>query len=247
MRTASTRTLGGQTAILMAMVVTLLASPRVQAANDFDHSVFDALLKAHVRQGQVDYSAIKRTGVAALDRYLARVAEAKPDAFSRSARLAFYLNTYNALVIRAVVERLPLSSVQKVPGFFDKLRYRVAGRTLTLNELENQVIRKQFAEPRIHFALVCGAKSCPPLGDRAFQGKTLAARLEQLTRAFLNSRHGVTGQGPKVLVSKLFSWYAADFGKTSPAIRAFIARYNSQVATAGALDFLPYDWQLNGR
>lgn len=143
------------------LILLLAIVPR--EAEAADHRAFDAILRAHVARGQVDYAAISKERKAALGAYLKMIAGAKPEALDSADRLAFYLNAYNALVIKAVVDRWPqISSVRKIDGFFDRLSYQVGGRQLTLNQLENRVIRPTFKDPRIHFALVCAARSCPP-------------------------------------------------------------------------------------
>lgn len=227
----------------LALLTLLLAAPDAHA---FDHSRFDAILKAHVRAGRVDYAAIKARAKADLDAYVTAVGGAKIDGLSRDAKLAFYLNAYNAMVIKAVVERWPnIESVIKVSGFFDGARYRVAGRSVTLNQLEKKIILPTFKEPRVHFALVCAARSCPPLRARAFAGRGLSRVLEGLTKRFVNSNRGVRMEGGRVSVSKLFQWYAKDFGD----VKAFLARYHDRhaaaIKAASSLAYLHYDWALN--
>jgi hypothetical protein len=222
--------------------------PLVAAA--VDHGAFDRILRDHVKRGRVDYAAIKARAKKDLDRYVHALSQAKLDGLSRGEKLALYLNAYNANVIKAVVERYPLASVAKVKGFFDRKKIRVAGSTLTLNALEHQVIRKRFAEPRIHFALVCAARSCPPLPSRAFSAKRLEQDLERLTRSFLNSREGARITRGRVTVSKLFEWYGEDFTRAAGSVGAFVAKYRDQGAERfrrGPVGFHPYDWALNDR
>ena len=165
-----------------------------------DQAAFDRILRAHVKGGRVNYSAIKSRDGEALEAYLGAVATANLKGLKRGEKLAFYLNAYNALVIKSVLDRLPLRSVKTARGFFDGTSHKVAGRSVTLNDLENKIIRPLFKEPRVHFALVCAARSCPPLMARAFKAKTLNRDLDRLTRAFLGSPSGLVigggrGQG----------------------------------------------------
>ncbi|MBW2735134.1 MAG: DUF547 domain-containing protein [Deltaproteobacteria bacterium] len=223
-----------------------LVSP---AAHAFDHAPFDTILRAHVRHGRVDYAAIKAgSSHAALNAYIKALGDASLSGMNRNAKLAFYLNAYNALVIKSVVDRWPqISSVVKVSGFFDRSRFKVAGRALTLNQLEKKVILPTFKDPRVHFALVCAARSCPPLGSRAFSARGLDGVLQKLARRFVNSRHGVQVQGEQIRVSKLFEWYAKDFGN----VGAFLGRYHRQhgakLVAAKRFSYLKYDWALNKR
>jgi len=139
--------------------------------------------------------------------------------------------------------------VQAISGFFDKLKYRVAGRRLTLNALESKIIRPRFKDPRIHFALVCAARSCPPLHARAFKGSSLDRSLDRLARRFINSKRGVRIEGDKVRVSKLFQWYAVDFRRAAGSVGAYLARYHDghadTLSAARQVKYLPYSWALN--
>ena len=223
----------------------------VAAANALDHAPLDALLKRHVRAGRVDYAALAKR-VAVLDQYLEGVAAQDASVLPGNAALAFYLNAYNALVLRQVLARWPaVKRVVDEPGFFDKQTHRVAGRTLTLNALENDVIRPRFREPRIHFALVCAARSCPPLQRRAFVARTVKRVLARLARGFIRSRHGLRKEGEGFVASKLFEWYRKDFEDHAGSLAEYLARAAPQHAQAlragAAITFGEYDWRLNAR
>lgn len=238
--------------LLMLLIVVAAAAP-AWADRTFDHGPFDRTLKAHVKRGRVDYAGIKKdkSKSAELERYVKALGSASLSGMGKQDRLAFYLNAYNALVIDAVVKRWPkISGVMKVKGFFDKITHRVAGRRVTLNQLENKIIRPTFKDARIHFALVCGARSCPPLRSGAFKGASLEKVLDRLTRDFINSKKGVqVGPGDKVRVSQIFKWYAADFKKAAGSVPKYLARYRKQqsdrITQAGRLAYLPYSWSLN--
>jgi hypothetical protein len=234
--------------VLLALSLPLLmaASAPVQA---FDHSKFNGLLAKYVKRGQVDYSGIKAAAKAELDQYVGAIAKANVSGLSKNARLAFYLNAYNAIVIKAIVDRLPLASVMKVPGFFKKAQYRVAGKAVTLDQLENKIIRPQFQDARIHFALVCGARSCPPLGSRAFSAGKVDADLNRLTQRFVAGR-GVKVDGDQIKISKLFQWYAVDFEKAAGSVGKFLAQYREAEAerlSSAKFGYLKYSWALNGK
>lgn len=234
------------------LAATLLAFVRPAAGGGFDHRPLDRVLKQHVSGGRVDYAAIKRRELSRLDAYLQAVGGADASKLARSEQLAFFLNAYNALVLRAVAAAWPVESVMKVPGFFKRVQHRVAGRRLTLDQLENAIIRPRFGDPRIHFGLVCAARGCPPLPSRAFEGETVDRDLEQLTKRFLNSPRGVRIVGGEVRVSRLFEWFAGDFKKKSGSPAAFIARYrpaDARLLTRPglALRYLEYDWAVNGK
>lgn len=235
-------------ALTLLTTLAVLALPITALA--FDHKPFQALLTAHVRGGRVDYAGIHADAGARarLGRHVRSLGSASLAGKSRNAQLAFYLNAYNAIVIKAVVDRWPQTSVMKVKGFFKRFKYKVAGRMVSLDQLENAIIRPRFKEPRIHFALVCAARSCPPLSSRAFSAATLERTLDRLTRAFINSRHGVQLSGGKVKVSRLFQWYEGDFKAAAGSAGKYLARYHKKHAgllARGGLGYLRYDWSIN--
>ncbi len=230
-----------------------LACPLPAAGQAFDVAAWRGLLARYATEdGGFRYAALHAspTDRAALARLAASAGEADVASLSRDAQLAFYLDAYNALVVKAVIDRWPIESVMRVPGFFDRARYRVAGRELTLNELENDVIRG-FGDPRVHFALNCASASCPRLDRTPYSGDPdLGARLEARARAFVRRTTRVDRAARTVRVSRIFEWYERDFpGGT----RAFVATRldpddAALVRDAGArMTFSPYDWALNAR
>jgi hypothetical protein len=234
------------------IVVTLVALiPLVSAgsAEAFSHKAFDSILIAYVRNGRVDYAGIKANAKDKLDKYVAAVAKARVGG-SKKAQLAFYLNAYNALVIKSVVERWPnIKSVIKVPGFFKNASHTVAGRKVSLDQLEKKLILPKFKDARVHFALVCAARSCPPLRNRAFYGRGLDKVLDRLAAAFINGPHGVRVSGDSVKVSSLFKWYEGDFAKSAGSVGKFLAKYHksakSKLEGASSFGYLHYNWNLN--
>jgi hypothetical protein len=214
-------------------------------------ALWDSLLKRHCKGGRLDYAGIHAKDRQALASFASWVGRRAPSG-SKQTRLAFYLNAYNALVVKALVDRWPQpGGVMKVPGFFKKIRHRVGGKSVTLDQLENKIIRPTFKEPRIHFALVCGARGCPPLRCRAFYGGGLDRVLEGLARRFINGRLGVREEDGKLRVSKLFSWYAGDFKAAAGSVGKYLAGYHrklgQRLSEATDLSYLPYSWALNNR
>ena len=221
-------------------------------AKKFDHSGFDAILRAHVRNGMVDYQALKSQH---LEDYIEALGSADPNAFAgRDDELAFWLNAYNAFVIGGVIERYPgLKSVMDVPDFFKKKRWKVAGKLRSLDEIENEIIRPRFKDPRIHFILVCAAQSCPPLQDRAMNAAELQSQLDSATRNAVNSTKyvRVDPKGRVLRLTRIMSWYRADFVEKDGSLEAFVVRYldepaKSQLKAGGyRVEFMDYDWRLN--
>ncbi|MBM3464617.1 MAG: DUF547 domain-containing protein, partial [Armatimonadetes bacterium] len=197
---------------------------------------------------------IRRTDAAALDEYVASLATARPDAMTPAERLAFWLNAYNALVISAIVKGVAPQEAAGRAAFFYGRKFDVAGRSRTLIDIENNVIREVFRDPRIHFALVCGSKGCPLLRPSAYAGDSLDAVLDEETRRFINdpSRVKLDRDRRVVRVSSIFQWYRKDFAGSDQALLQYLARYlpaEDQQALAGGtwrVEFIDYDWTLNG-
>ena len=200
--------------------------------------------------GNVNYAAIKRNPLE-LKALLHRIETFNAEAAKPADREAFYLNAYNVLVISEVVERYPIESVQKVPGFFDKNLVSVAGEKLTLNDLEAQKLRQSYADPRVHFALVCGAKGCPRLNRTAYSGNQLDAQLTVQARKVLQDPSFVRVEPAvrKVLLSQIFKWYEADFKTAGKTGLSYVNQYrsNSPVPIAYTVEYYAYDWSLNDR
>lgn len=203
--------------------------------------------------GGFRYSALRAhpEHLALLDAYAEAVGRADPSRWSRDEQLAFYLDAYNAITVRAVVTRWPIESVMDVPGFFDRIPHRVAGREMTLNHLENEILRARFGDPRVHFAINCASASCPPLHREPFSGRRdLDALLDRLARTFVRRTTSVSAD--RVRVSKLFEWFESDFARRG-GVRAFVASYLDPVPAAEARDegralsYAPYDWATNAR
>ena len=213
------------------------------AAPTVDHSDFDALLSDYVDAGgRVDYAGLRGDG-SHLDAYLAQLAAADPDELSGEERLAFYINAYNAATLDLIVDNYPLASITELDGGkpWDVERVELGGETYSLNQIENDLIRGRFDEPRIHFAVNCAAASCPPLRAGAYTAERLDEQLDEQTRDFLTDPDYITVSGGEARVSKIFDWYGADFESVS----AFIARYREDVNQDTEIAFAEYDWSLN--
>ena len=222
----------------------------------FSHDLFDQILREYAdKEGQVDYTQLK-ANPEKLEKYLDMLAAANPTELSYNAQLAFWVNAYNALVIKGVIDHYPTTSVRKVKwfgGFFSRLKFQVAGKTYTLNEIEHGIIRTEFADPRIHFILVCASTSCPPLENRAFSAEDIEERLETATFNFVQNPEQVKIDRAKrrVYLSKIFKWYADDFEIGYEGVAAFLADYlpseDADFALSEGIEFhhLDYDWTLN--
>ncbi len=234
--------------VLLGAVAWLPASGFAQ---EFDpaHARFDAVLNAHVTDGQVDYKALK-AALEELNAYLdelAAVPEAQFRSWTEPRQIAFLANLYNAATLKLIVDHYPVKSIKDIGSLFkgpwDQPVVRLFGRTITLNNLEHDILRKEYNEPRLHMALVCAAKGCPPLRSEAFVGERLDEQLADQSRIYLASPTGLQLDRAKgeARISAIFKWYGKDF----PSVPAFVARYSGQNMDGLKIRYLDYDWSLN--
>lgn len=249
--------------LLQALCALSLATSLAAAASPFDHShaVFDALLKQHVRDGWVDYAALKANPGPLADylQQLGSVREAEFNRWPASDRLAFLLNLYNAATLKLVVDHYPVKSIRDIGTLF-RSPFKLAvvplfGRRVSLDTVEHDILRRQYAEPRIHFALVCAARSCPPLRAEAYLGSRLDEQLRAQGERFLRDprRNRIDLAGRTLYLSEIFKWFGDDFEKAAGSVQRFLADYLPPEAAAVArqdgfqVRYLKYDWSLNER
>ena len=230
-----------------------------KGSDGFDSSAWNSLLQKYVKGKGFRYAALHANAAdrQTLRAFLSTVANADTSGWSRNEKLAFYINAYNAYTVGSVIELWPISSVMKIkgPDFFKGRKHRVAGRSLSLDQLENSVIRKRFREARIHFAVNCASKSCPPLARRAYTAKGLSGQLERQTKAYIRSAVKVDSSKKIARLSKIFEWFASDFdssgSKDGVGVRSFVAKRLRPEEAAVLRDpstkvvFDEYSWQLN--
>lgn len=208
------------------------------------HDAFDKLLLKHVStDGRVDYIGFKQD-VALLNEYLGILSVQKSGAMKREEALAYWINTYNAFTIKLILDHYPISSITDLEGGkpWDKKWITINSKIYSLNQIENEIIRPQFKEPRIHFAVNCAAKSCPPLMNRAWTASNLEESLEKQTIAFINNSKYNSISKTRIAVSKIFEWYKDDFGN----LIKFLNKYSKEEISRNAqITFLEYNWALN--
>lgn len=227
------------------LFITALLTLAVSAqAFDHTHASFDVLLKKHVSKGLVDYVGLKKDA-AALNGYiqsLETVPKSEFKAWTRDERLSFLINLYNAVTLKVILTNHPLKSIKNINGgsgpWQDAL-VPLLGKTTTLDALENEVIRPEFKEPRIHFALVCAAIGCPPLRAGAFTATALDAQLTEQTKTFLSQSEKNRRDGSTLYLSPIFDWYGKDF-PGGPA--QWVAPW---LGDGSSIKFTEYDWSLN--
>jgi len=208
-----------------------------------DHKIFDSLLQKYVSlSGTVNYNGLKMEE-RQLDQYLKILQNGLRDRSSEKEQLAFWINAYNAFTLKLVLDNYPVSSILDLhEGKPWEYRWiNIRGKTYSLDDIEHGIIRKKFKEPRIHFAVNCASRSCPPLQRKAFTSDNLNELLDTSTKAFINGNQNSIATD-NLELSSIFKWYGSDFGD----LIAFINRYSRvKVKSTAKITFKSYDWSLN--
>ena len=210
-----------------------------------NHSSFDALLQKYVSaEGQVDYKGFK-IETSALRAYIASLSENLPDdTWSKEDKLAYWINAYNAMTIDLIIRNYPVASIKDIKDPWKQRFWKLGDKWYNLDEIEHQIIRK-MGEPRIHFALVCAAVSCPKLYNKAFTASSLEEDLAKLTREFLSDSSKNTLTEDSIELSKIFSWFAKDF-KQDGSLVEFLNKYSDiEISENAKKRFKKYNWALN--
>lgn len=247
--------------VIMVALSALMAVPMRAQTGRVDHAAFDALLHAHVVEGLVDYPAFARD--ASFARYLAVLDTVQEKLLDPQERLAFWINVYNAFTIQLVASHGETRSIRNIDKTFGVLRLKgpwsdpfvhAAGHRLTLDDVEHTMIRKEFREPRIHFALVFAALGSPPLRSEAYTGAKLDAQLEDQGRRFISQTPAKNRMERFALVlSPIFTYYRADFGTTRTEFGQFLAHWfggeDRKRLEKGAFGTreTEFDWTLNSQ
>jgi len=221
-----------------------------------DTQGFSELLGKIVKDGLVDY-ALLRQDSKALDEYLAAVAGANLKGKDKKSKLAFYINAYNATVLRLVMDNIigkgkdgadieGVLALARKPGFFDREDALVGGKRMSLNALES--LGRALGDPRIHFAVNCASLSCPVLASTAWSAASLDEDLNRATKKYFESKHGLQIKDGKVYSTQLLEWYAKDFAGVGGPLEFLKAHAPAKVLPLlgqGIAGYLEYDWSLN--
>ncbi|MFC4261859.1 DUF547 domain-containing protein [Ferruginibacter yonginensis] len=232
-------------AIITLLLIALHTQAQIKNLQDYFNKV-DQFLATNVKSGKVNYKGIA-SNKTNLDELIA-FAATKQKFGSVNEEKTFYLNTYNIAVIKGITNAYPVKSPMDIAGFFDKKTFTVNGATITLNGIENDIIRKKYNDARIHFALVCGAKSCPPLPSYAFKTEKLDTQLDALTKQSIQNSNfiKIDNKASKAAVSMLFNWYKDDFIKAKGSVINFLNAYlKTPLPATTTVEFYTYDWALN--
>lgn len=252
-------------------VLTILVTAASAHAGAPDYASYGKALAAYVdAQGGVDYRGLKAhpQELEAFLQSIARLAPADYQARTNEEKIAFWINAYNGLTLKAIIDRYPVKSIRDIEGVWKTLQFTVMEKAMTLDAIEHEILRVQFKEPRIHAALVCAARSCPPLRNEPYHGSTLNGQLDDQMRGFLSrpTSFKVDPGGNTVYLSEIFKWFAEDFLRVSAdepriqgldekesAVMNFVSRYvRPEVGDAlrrggYRIEHLQYDWSLNER
>ncbi len=252
--------------LVVAALATASAAPAAAATNDAgfdqDHPLWTELLGKHVEDGRVSYGVLHSRDRRALTAYLGELEAVTPadyGRFSEAQKIAFWLNAYNAYTVELILRHYPLESIREI-GFLPLAAFRdsfipiraTGEETMSLNDIEHEVLRALFSEPRIHFALVCASESCPPLRAEAFRARDLNSQLDDQARLFINdpTKNRFDAASGTLYLSKIFDWFAEDFVKHGGGGVPFVARYLAGGLGANRspkIEHLEYDWSLNGK
>jgi hypothetical protein len=237
-----------------------LIEPRfaVQAAESetiVDHAAWATFLQAFVVEGadgvnRVRYDAVASDDRARLNDYIASLEGTDVDALARSEQIAFWVNLYNATTVRLVLQNRTAKSIRDIKKPWDIPVATVAGRDLTLNNIEHGIIRPIAKDARIHYAVNCASLGCPNLSREAFTGARLDEQLDAAARAYVNHPRGVRVANGRVTASKIFGWYREDFGGSAASVLVHIRQFAeprlaNALAAADKIHSYQYDWSLN--
>jgi hypothetical protein len=207
----------------------------------------DAFFGQYVSNDKVDYAAIKNNPDD-LNALMALAKDIRVDKSDAKTYQAFWINAYNLATIKGVVNNYPLKRVLDVDGFFDKTTYDIGGKAITLNDIENNLLRAEFHEPRFHFVLVCAALSCPPIINKAYRPETLEKQLQEQTVKALNNPDFIKLKEKEVLFSKIMDWYNEDFTKNGQTLIQFTNQYRKEKISEDCKEgFYEYNWTLNAK
>ncbi len=229
-----------------------------------DHGVWGEFLSAYVvtdpslALNRVAYGAVRAQDRARLNTYLAQLSETSIDHYNRDEQLAFWLNLYNALTVRLVLEHYPVASIRDIdisPGLFadgpwGATLVEVEGVALSLDDIEHRILRSLWRDPLIHYGVSCASVGCPNLADRPYTGADVHDLLAKGARAYINGPRGVVLAEDRLAVSSIYDWYEEDFGGSDAAVLAHLRAYAESPLRAAlesrtGIEEYRYDWSLN--
>jgi len=261
-------------AMLALAAASAMAAPRSEpwsrweahdpaSARVIDHAAWDAFLRTYVVPGadginRVAYGRVSKPDRYGLARYLDMLTMTGISSHARPEQLAFWINLYNALTLRVVLDAYPVASIRDIaisPGLFSvgpwgRKLVTVEGEALSLDDIEHRILRPVWHDPRIHYAVNCASLGCPNLLPAAFTGANADGLLTEAARAYVNHPRGARVKDGRLTVSSIFVWYRADFGGDDKAVVAHLRQYAEPYLAAKLAPIVrisadAYDWALN--
>jgi len=250
--------------ILIVLLVLVIIKPgksfkfQDSTAQFAEHGEFTKLLEKHVNaNGQVDYLGFQKDSIV-LNAYLSHLRKSPPNdsVWPVEEQIAYWINTYNAFTIKLVIDHYPVSSIKDIGSSiqipfinspWDISFIEIGDQLLTLNNIEHRILRKEFAEPRIHFAIVCASISCPKLRNEAFIALKLDEQLNEQAIGFINDPSKNEISADEIKISKIFQWFGGDFKKDGTLIDYLNQFSDINISKNAKTRFLDYNWGLNDR
>ena len=265
--------------VLVLALIALLVSPAAAAPEaklwerwtahdpastlEVDHSAWDRFLKAYVVPGEdgvnrVDYAGVTAADRDALEFYFSMLSGTMVDKLNRTEQRAFWINLYNLLTVRVILEHYPVKSIRDIdisPGFFadgpwGKPLATVEGEEISLDDIEHRILRPIWQDPRIHYAVNCASVGCPNLMGEAFTAANSVALLERAAIAYVNHPRGARVDGGELVISSIYEWFKADFGGTDAGVIDHLTGFaepalRAQLEAVTEIDDDEYDWSIN--
>jgi hypothetical protein len=228
-----------------------------------DHSFWDRFLTKYQVSGiggvnRMAYGRVAPKDKKALSAYVKRLEGVPVSKLSRNEQRAFWINLYNALVARLIIDHYPVKSILDInisPGLFSEGPWgvplvKVEGEDISLDDIEHRILRPAWNDERVHYALNCAALGCPNLQDEAYTAKNTNRLLEKAARDYINDPRGVGFSGSRLIVSSIYKWYVKDFGDNEASVISHFRRYAGPVLRgklegSSSIDEYAYDWSLN--
>lgn len=219
---------------------------------EISHALWDSYLKSYVHpNGDVDYLGMSQDTIH-LQSYLESLRIHPPGSnWTNEEKLAYWINAYNAFTVQLILDHYPIQSIKDISNGLPMINspwdikfFKIGGTKMDLNTIEHEILRKEYDEPRIHFAINCASFSCPKLRNEAYIGATLEMQLEDQAKSFIQNQDKNLITGDETKLSKIFSWFAGDFTKDTD-ILTFIGKYHPDVDVENKVMYLDYDWSLN--
>ena len=232
------------------LICALLATTVRAEKSDSWVESYNRLLGKYTTPAGVKYAEWKKNAadLQALQTVVDGIAKENNPSGDKKGQLAFYINAYNAWILHEALAKYPTKSVKDALfTFFTSKRIRVAGKETSFSSLEKETIRSKFNEPRVHFALNCASRSCPPLNREAFRADKLDEQLDTLAKGYVNSERGVlySSANKTAQLSKIFDWYKDDFKGEGGALSFINKRRTSPLPNDTKISYQDYDWSLN--